>query len=256
MMIRRFLILSTVATLLLNPAFAREDSSFDSDGVKIRYTIDGDGEPVILVHGSRASGGLNWRMPGIVDRLAEKYRVITLDARGHGKSDQPGPGEYGVKMVDDVVRLMDHLKLDTAHIAGYSMGGMITIKMLAMHPDRLRSATICGMGWMNAADESARKITAGENQDRYADSVNQFGDLAITEDELKDIQVPMIIIVGDEDGLYERRVKPMVAVRKDVPVVLIEGANHMSCVFDDSFREAVREAIDNHVSTGARLTED
>jgi len=255
-MIRQLPIIIPVALLLISPTFGMEDRSFDSDGVKIRYTIDGAGEPVILVHGSRASGGLNWRMPGIVGRLAEKYQVITMDCRGHGKSDQPGPGAYGVKMVDDVVRLMDHLKLDTAHIAGYSMGGMITIKMLANHPERLRSATICGMGWMNAADDSARNISAEAGQDRYANSVNQFGDLAITETELKAIDVPMTIIVGDEDGLYDRRVKPMVAVRKDIPVVLIEGANHMTCVFDDSFREAVRIEIDKHAAKSAGTKRD
>jgi hypothetical protein len=238
--------MAILALALVSPTIAMEESSFNSDGVKIRYTIDGEGEPVILVHGSRASGGLNWRMPGIVELLAEKYQVITMDCRGHGKSDQPGPGEYGVKMVDDVERLMDHLKLDSAHIAGYSMGGMIVMKMLAMHPKRIRSAAICGMGWVNAADESNRKFSANKNQSRYADSINQFGELSITEEELKAIEVPMVIIVGDQDGLYDRRVKPMVAVREDVPVVLIEGANHSSCIFDDNFRDTVRETIDKH----------
>ncbi len=245
-MIRQGFALLLLAALLAHPAIAREEGNFDSAGVNIRYTIDGEGEPVILVHGSRATGGLNWRVPGIVDRLAETYQVITMDARGHGRSDRPGPGEYGVKMVDDVVRLMDHLDIDTAHIAGYSMGGMITMKMLCMYPERLRSATICGMGWMNADDETARKISAKLKVDPYADSINQFGDLSITEAELKAIAVPMIVIVGDQDGLYERRVKPMSAVRPDVPVVLITGANHMSCVFNKDFREAVRNAIDQH----------
>ena len=243
---RHVLPLLLLAALLATPALAREEGNFDSAGVNIRYTIDGEGEPVILVHGSRATGGLNWRVPGIVDRLAEQYQVITIDARGHGKSDRPGPGEYGVKMVDDVVRLMDHLDLETAHIAGYSMGGMITLKMLTMYPDRLRSATICGMGWMNADDESARKISAEVSLDPYANSINQFGDLSITKAELEAIDVPMIVIIGDQDGLYDRRVKPMAEVRPDVPVVLIEGANHMSCVFNKDFREAVRNAIDRH----------
>lgn len=253
-MIRQGLALLLLAALLASPVFAREEGHFDSAGVNIRYTIDGEGEPVILVHGSRATGGLNWRVPGIIDRLAERYQVITLDARGHGKSDRPGPGEYGVKMVDDVVRLMDHLELKTVHIAGYSMGGMITMKMLTLYPDRLRSATICGMGWMNADDESARKISAQLKVDPYADSINQFGDLSITESDLKAIDVPMIVIVGDQDGLYERRVKPMSAVRPDVPVILIEGANHMSCVFNEDFRDAVRNAVDQHSATVAEQT--
>jgi pimeloyl-ACP methyl ester carboxylesterase len=244
------------AILLIPLAAAEEDATFDSDGVTIRYTVHGEGEPVILIHGSQASGGLNWRAPGIVDLLAEQYRVITIDARGHGKSDVPGPGEYGVNMVDDVVRLMDHLKIDTAHIAGYSMGGMITMKMLTLHPDRFRSATICGMGWMNVDDESARNISAEDNEHRFANSINQFGDFAITKAELEAIDVPMVVIVGDEDSLYERRVKPMAAVRPDVPVKLIPGATHISCVFDPNFKQAVRDAIDGHTAKQPLATED
>src|SRR5204862_320240 len=69
----------------------------------------------------------------------------TMDCRGHGKSDKPHePGKYGVEMVEDVVRLMDHLRIKRAHIVGYSMGSMITAKLLVTHPERLITATLGG----------------------------------------------------------------------------------------------------------------
>ena len=80
--------------------------SFDSKGVKIAYTVRGQGEPVILIHGWLASGWINWDLPGISDLLAKDHQVITIDMPGHGLSDKPTKDEaYGPELVEDVVRL-------------------------------------------------------------------------------------------------------------------------------------------------------
>ena len=122
---------------------------FDSDGVKIHYVVEGQGEPVILIHGLYASALTNWQFPGIMGELAKHYQVVALDCRGHGQSGKPTEeGAYGVKMVEDVVRLMDHLRIAKARVAGYSMGGMITMKLLTLHPERVSSAVVGGMGWL------------------------------------------------------------------------------------------------------------
>jgi len=126
---------------------------FDSNGVPIYYTVEGSGEPVILIHGVGANADLNWRRPGVVRTLARDFKVITFDLRGHGRSGQPtDPAKYGMEMVEDAVRLMDHLHIDKAHIAGYSLGGFITLKLITTHPDRIRSAAICAAGWTDATD--------------------------------------------------------------------------------------------------------
>src|SRR5579862_9568187 len=122
-MLKTFLGGLTAALALASLPLEADD--FDSAGVKIHYTVQGAGEPVILIHGLYASAEKNWGLPGVIADLAQHYRVIALDCRGHGASDKPtGEHDYGVKMVDDVVRLMDHLHLPTANIVGYSMGGM------------------------------------------------------------------------------------------------------------------------------------
>ncbi len=125
------------------------DQSFSAGGVKIHYIVEGQGEPVVLIHGLYASVKINWQLPGVVGMLAKNYRVIALDLPGHGESDKPeNEAAYGLQMVEDVRQLLDHLKIKKAHVVGYSLGGMIAAKFLSMHQDRVRSAILGGMGWL------------------------------------------------------------------------------------------------------------
>ncbi len=146
---------------------------FDSNGVPIYYTVEGQGEPVILIHGIGANADLNWRRPGVTGMLARDFQVIAFDLRGHGRSGQPtDPGQYGVEMVEDAVRLMDHLHIDKAHVAGYSLGGFIALKLVTTHPERIRSAAICAAGWSDAGDISAlpspysKPVPQGKTKDK------------------------------------------------------------------------------------------
>jgi pimeloyl-ACP methyl ester carboxylesterase len=132
-----------------------EGEYFQSNGARIHYTDEGNGVPVILVHGFAANADLNWRRAGVVGALNDDFRVITFDLRGHGLSDRLYEEDaYGLKMVEDVIALMDHLKIEKAHVAGYSLGGFITLKLAAEHPDRLLSAAICAAGWRDPKDQT------------------------------------------------------------------------------------------------------
>ena len=74
--------------------------------------------------------------------------MIAIDNRGHGLSDKPhDPQAYGINMVSDVVRLLDHLSIQKAHIVGYSMGGRIASVFLTEHPERVRTATLGAAPW-------------------------------------------------------------------------------------------------------------
>ena len=127
-MSRRIAFVTLCFVAFATSAFALEDKTFDSRGVKIHYIIEGQGEPVILVHGFTASIPVQWGLPGIISKLAKQYQVIALDNRGHGNSDKPhDPDSYGKQMPEDVLRLMDHLKIKKAHVVGYSMGGFMAV---------------------------------------------------------------------------------------------------------------------------------
>ena len=98
----RFAIILFCLLLIVRISHADE---FSSGNVKIAYTVQGAGSPVLLIHGLHGSGNANWTLPGITAALAKNHRVIVMDCRGHGKSDKPAAeAEYGVKMVDDVIR--------------------------------------------------------------------------------------------------------------------------------------------------------
>ncbi len=159
-MFRRMMVgAALAATLLLATRATAADAHFDSDGVKIHYVIEGEGEPVILVHGYTANIQAQWGNPRILQKLAENYRVIALDNRGHGQSDKPHDVEsYGPEMANDVIRLMDHLKLDKAHVVGYSMGAFITSYLVNNFPDRVITATLGGAGWAKADDQEGNSF--------------------------------------------------------------------------------------------------
>ena len=129
--------------LFLLPCIAgAADQFFDSNGVKIRYVVAGSGEPIILIHPFVASAEI-WQ-PLIKD-LSQNYQLIAMDCRGHGKSEKPhDPKHYGIEMVNDVVRLMDHLGIKKSIIVGYSMGRSIGMKMLTENPGRISMAVIGG----------------------------------------------------------------------------------------------------------------
>lgn len=208
----------------------------DAEGVRIAYYIQGQDEPVVLIHGLRSSATVNWSLPGTSGLLAQKHQVIALDVRGHGQSDKPTEEDaYGEELVEDVVRLLDHLKIEKAHIVGYSMGGIIAGNFIAKHPNRALSGTLGGMGWLKSggAGQWGLGQLGKKESEAKAPAIcgRNLAKLALTEEELKSIEVPMIVFVGNKDRLVNRLyVEPLKQVRPDWQVVEIEGANHLSCV--------------------------
>src|SRR6267378_2237632 len=115
--------------------------SFHNGAVEIAYLDEGEGEPILLVHGFASSKGVNWVYPAWVSELKKNgRRVIALDLRGHGDSSKLyGREEYSIEiMASDVIALMDHLEIDRADIMGYSLGSRITATLARSQPERLR----------------------------------------------------------------------------------------------------------------------
>src|SRR5207302_740471 len=115
--------------------------SFQHDGVEIAFLDEGEGEPIVLVHGFASTAEVNWVHPGWVATLTEAgRRVIALDNRGHGASSKLyDPAAYhSARMAEDVRALMDHLALGRADVMGYSLGARITAFFAYAHPQRLQ----------------------------------------------------------------------------------------------------------------------
>jgi alpha/beta hydrolase fold len=217
--------------------------SLDAQGVKISYSIQGQGEPVILIHGWLSSGWINWQLPGTAGLLAKDFQVITIDVRGHGNSDKPTKDEaYGLELVEDVVRVMDHLKIKKAHLVGYSMGGIITAKFLAKHPDRARSGTLGGMGWLRAGSAEQKFFgSAAKDEKPLGICFRSLAKLALTEEEIKSIKAPVVILFGSGDILKKPYVEPLKPVRPDWQLIDIADADHLSCIMKPQFREEIQK---------------
>lgn len=149
--------LLTVASLA---AQAADDRFFDSAGVRIHYIEEGQGEPVILVHGYTTDIQGQFVQSGVFPALARHYRTIAFDARGHGQSGKPHERTaYGPEMGLDVIRLMDHLGIRRAHIVGYSMGAHIVAQLVTLHPERFVTMTLGGAsGRRNWSAEDQRRV--------------------------------------------------------------------------------------------------
>jgi pimeloyl-ACP methyl ester carboxylesterase len=122
---------------------------FRNGEVEIAYLDEGDGEPIVLVHGFASTKEVNWVQPGWVTTLGGSgRRVIALDNRGHGASSKLyDPAAYhSATMAKDVHALLDHLKIERADVMGYSMGARITAFLAINHPARVRSAIFGGLG--------------------------------------------------------------------------------------------------------------
>jgi pimeloyl-ACP methyl ester carboxylesterase len=93
-------------------------------GIRIHYEVTGTGPPLLLLHGQLGSGHA-WRLAGYVDDLETDWRLITIDARGHGRSDKPtDPNAYHVSsMVADAIAVLDDLTIPSVVAFGWSMGG-------------------------------------------------------------------------------------------------------------------------------------
>lgn len=263
-----------------------EDKFFDSDGVRIRYVESGQGEPVVLVHGFTVDLDTDWREPGVIAALARDFRVIAMDARGHGKSAKPhDPASYGLAMAEDVGRLLDHLKIEQAHIVGYSMGGLIIGKFAILYPQRVKTVTFGGSSprlWSEALEqrntELADALEQGEglrpliialappnspfteqeieelNRRQLARNdalalaahVRSIRQQTVTPDEIRAMKVPMLAIVGSEDPAAKAGVDDFKKLNPSVKTVVIPGAPHIGAQSRPEFLTAVREFLTAH----------
>jgi pimeloyl-ACP methyl ester carboxylesterase len=204
--------------LLMNhsTSFSAEEKYFDAAGAELRYFIEGSGSPVILLHGFSGSPEGLWIKPGTFAALVGAgYQVIALDQRGHGKSAKfYDRDSYGMEMMKDVGRLMDHLDIERAHLIGYSMGAKVANTFRASYPDRLISLTLGGYGWpWRSRDESVAEaevrlqtdfVLPGNDLRALAAVRVSMNDLIPSEKNLRANTIPAFSLVGTTDNVVSR----------------------------------------------------
>jgi pimeloyl-ACP methyl ester carboxylesterase len=241
-------------------------ASFRNGEVEIAYLDEGIGDPIVLVHGFASSKEVNWVNTGWVETLIDAgRRVIALDNRGHGQSSKlTDPAAYhSAAMADDVRALLDHLHIERADVMGYSMGARIAAFLAVMHPARVRSAILGGLGirlveGVGLAERIAEALEAPSLADVSGPTERMFRSFA--EQTQSDLKALAACIRGSRQELSREQVAAikapvLVAVGTKDPVagsaqalaILIPGAralgipdrDHMLAVGDKAFKAGV-----------------
>ena len=244
--------------------------SFHNGAVEIAYLDEGEGDPILLVHGFASSKNVNWVYPAWVSELKKNgRRVVAIDLRGHGDSSKLyEPEQYSIEiMTGDVIALMNHLKIDRADIMGYSLGSRITALLARSRPERLRSAILGGIGigliegggpgenvaaaleapsLDDVTDPVGRTFRAFADQtrsDRRALAACLRGSRRLmTREEAARITVPVLIAVGTTDEIAGSAQ----ALGKIIPgsqVLDIPNRDHMRAVGDKVYKAGVLDFL-------------
>jgi pimeloyl-ACP methyl ester carboxylesterase len=245
--------------------------SFRNGAVEIAYLDEGQGDPIVLIHGFASNREANWVYPGWVSTLTGAgRRVIALDNRGHGQSTKLYvPADYHTpKMADDVRALLDHLEIERADVFGYSMGARITAFLAAAHPERVRSAILGGLGYKlvdgvglpesiaealeapslaDVTDPMARIFRAFADQtksDRRALAACIRGSRQVMSvEEVSKIAAPTLVAVGTKDDVAGPAGE-LAALMQNARALDIQGRDHMLAVGDKVFKAAVVQFLD------------
>jgi pimeloyl-ACP methyl ester carboxylesterase len=240
--------------------------SFRNGELEIAFLDEGEGEPVVLVHGFASSKEVNWVGPGWIATLeGAGRRAIALDNRGHGESSKLyDPADYHTDlMAEDVRALLDHLKIERADVMGYSMGARIGAFLAVRHPDRVRSLILGGLGIKlvegeGLPDSIAEALEAPSLED-VSDPVGRmfraFADQTgsdhralaacirgsrqvMTREEAATIQVPALVAVGGKDTIAGAP-QPLASLLPKGEALEIPNRDHMLAVGDRVFKAAV-----------------
>jgi pimeloyl-ACP methyl ester carboxylesterase len=241
-------------------------ASFKNGDVEIAFLDEGEGDPIVLVHGFASNKQINWVNTGWVSTLMRAgKRVIALDNRGHGQSSKHyDPAAYdSTTMADDVLALLDHLNIERADVMGYSMGARITAYLAVNHPERVRSVILGGLGirlvegvglpesiadaleapsLADVSDPTARVFRAFAEQtksDLKALAACIRGSRqTLSRDQVAGIRVPVVVAVGTKDTVAGSGPE-LAALIPGALALDIPDRDHMLAVGDKAYKTGV-----------------
>ena len=217
----RMLIAAFVAALASH-APAQADS-VKVNGIELHYDVQGSGDPLILLHGFGMCGA---KWGPIAKELAKSYRVITVDARGHGRSTNPSNKFSHPQAAEDIRALMDSLNIRQARAIGFSSGGMTLLHLATKYPDRLSKMVVIG-ATTHFGEQARSMIRSIEKQDlpppikqaflhcatrgdaqvkqllgQFVNFANTTDDMNLTAADLGRVKASTLIIHGDRDEFF------------------------------------------------------
>jgi pimeloyl-ACP methyl ester carboxylesterase len=196
------------------------------DGCSLFYDDQGDGQPVVLLHGFVGDINIDWVRSGILDLLLDEgYRVVAYDARGHGLSDKPHElsAYEDDALTKDAQALLDHLGLDGVFLVGFSMGARTALHLAAID-SRVRAVVALGLGAASlvhnargiglvpqalltddpttiehASIRAFREMADAIHADREALAALMTAERTEVPGIIADVTVPVLVVAGSDD---------------------------------------------------------
>jgi pimeloyl-ACP methyl ester carboxylesterase len=251
--------------------YGRRMPRFMHGDVEIAFLDEGEGEPIVLVHGFASNKEVNWVYPGWVSTLTRAgRRVIALDNRGHGTSTKlydPAAYHSGM-MAEDVRALIDHLDLPRADVMGYSLGARMTALLAVAHRERVRSAVLGGLGihLVDGVGLPPQTIAAALEAPTRGDVADPVGHMfrafaeqtrsdlralaacirgsrqTLDRDEIGGIAVPLLVAAGSQDRIAGSP-EQLAALVPGGQALVIPGRDHMLAVGDKVFKQSVLDFL-------------
>jgi pimeloyl-ACP methyl ester carboxylesterase len=246
---------------------------FDHDGVELAFMEQGQGRPILLIHGFASNHQVNWVGTGWVDTLARAgHRVVALDNRGHGLSTKLyDPADYHtLRMAEDALALLDHLGIEHAAVMGYSMGARIAAHIALMASSRLSALILGGLGihlvdgaglpttiaaameapsLADVADPMGRTFRAFADQtgaDKAALAACIRGSRqTLSREEVGSIRVPTLIAVGTRDRIAGSA-HDLAALMPNAVALDIPDKDHNPAVGDRHFKAGALAFLSTH----------
>src|SRR4051812_13283897 len=244
--------------------------TFSHGSVEIAYLDEGQGDPIILIHGFASSKDVNWVQPGWFTTLKSAgYRVIALDNRGHGQSAKLyDPADYHTtKMASDVKALMAHLGISRADVMGYSMGARITAFLALESPELTRSIVLGGLGihlvkgvgLPESIADAMEAPSLADVTDPQGYTFRAFADKTrsdrralaacirgsrqeLTREQVGSIQTPTLVAIGTRD-LVAGSADELVALMPNARALPIPDRDHMIAVGDKVYKAGVLQFL-------------
>lgn len=239
---------------------------FTSDGLEIAYVDEGEGEPILLIHGFGSNLAVNWRSTGWIDALLrDGRRVVAMDVRGHGGSAKPQDTRLyrPALLAGDAGRLLDHLGIARADVMGYSMGARLATFLALDRPELLRALIIGGLGialvkGLGGQEEIAAALEAppgAEIASAVGRSYRRFGEATgsdlkalaacmrsmrenVTAADLSHLAMPVLVAVGSRDDVAGSP-DELAALIPGAKVLPIPGRDHMQATGDKAYKQGV-----------------
>lgn len=244
--------------------------SFRHGAAEIAFLDEGEGEPIVLIHGFASNKEVNWVQPGWIATLTRAgRRVIALDNRGHGQSSKfYEPAAYHTsRMAEDVRALIDHLQLSRADVMGYSMGARIAAFLAVEHAEQVRAVMLGGIGihlvdgvglperiadaleapsLADVADAQGRQFRAFAEQTRSdlraLAACIRGSRQTLTREQAAAMRLPMLIAVGTKDNVAGSA-EALAALIPGARALAIPERDHMLAVGDKVFKAGVLEFL-------------